>query len=69
MGPVGVLGHHQAQHGVAQELQALVGRRPALLGAPRPVGHGLVQQARVPEPVADPFGQTMAPPPVRPRVG
>src|SRR5664280_749371 len=57
-GPVGVLGHHQAQYGVPQELEALVGRQTALLGAPRPMGEGLVQQSRVDEPVVDPAIQS-----------
>ncbi len=54
--PVAELGHHQAEDGVTQELEALVGDPPDLLRAPRPVGHGLVEQAGVVEPVADPVG-------------
>src|ERR1019366_94930 len=52
--PVGVLGHHQAQHGVPQELGALVGRQTTLFGTPRPMGEGLVKEFRVVEPVVDP---------------
>ena len=35
-----VVGDDQAEHGVAEELEALVGRRAGVLRAPRAVGHG-----------------------------
>jgi hypothetical protein len=35
-----VVGHDHAQHGVAQELEALVRRVPRVLGAPRTVDEG-----------------------------
>ena len=46
-GPVEVIGDDQAEHGVAEELEALVGRQPAGLRAVRAVRQRLVQQAVV----------------------
>src|SRR5947208_3214339 len=36
-GPIGQIGHHQTQNGVAEELEAFVGDQPALLEGERPV--------------------------------
>ena len=52
-----MVGNDQLEHGVAQELQALVGVLPRRLRAPRPVRHGPGQQLREAEAVADPLGQ------------
>ena len=49
IGPVAVLGHHQPEHGVAQELEALVGRDAPGLRAPRSVRQRLDEQAGVAE--------------------
>src|SRR6476469_18093 len=53
VGPVERLGHDDAEHRVAQELQALVGRQAAVLVGERPVGEGSLEQLgiqlRVPE--------------------
>src|SRR6478735_6473438 len=53
MGEVERLGDHHAEHRVAQELQALVGRQVAVLVGVRPVGQGKQQQLgvqdRIPE--------------------
>src|SRR5580704_10721481 len=68
MVPVGVVGHDQAQHRVTKELEPLVGSASLLLGAPRSVGHGLIQERRVVEAVTDPTGQPVFPP-GRSRVG
>src|SRR5271157_4280775 len=55
---VGVAGHDQTQHGVAQELEALVGRRAALLlPAPAPVREGVLKEAQVAEGMAKSLGQ------------
>ena len=50
--PEKLVGYHHSQHGVAQELQPLVGRA-AILRAPRTVSRRIPQQARVSEPVAE----------------
>ncbi len=47
IGPVAVFGHDQAEHGVAQELEALVGRDSAGFGAPRAVRQGLDEEGLV----------------------
>src|SRR6478672_2822748 len=53
VGPVERLRHDDAEHRVAQELQALVGRQAAVLVGERPVGEGSLEQLgiqlRVPE--------------------
>ena len=53
VGPVERLGHDDAEHRVAQELQALVGRQAAVLVGVRPVGEGALEQLgiqlRIPE--------------------
>ena len=49
IGPVAVLGHHQPEHGVTEELESLVRRDPARLGAPGSVRQRLDEQARVGE--------------------
>jgi len=56
-----VLGHHQPEHGVAQELEALVGRPIPLLGAPRAVGQRLFEQGRIGEAVPDQVGRLRPP--------
>ena len=38
-----VLGHDQAEDGVPQKLEPFVGCARQVLGAPRPVGHGLLE--------------------------
>ena len=43
------VGHHQAEDGVAQELEALVGLRAGRLGAPRAVGDRSCEQLGVAE--------------------
>ena len=55
---VGVAGDDQAEDGVAQEFEALVGGRAAfLLAAPAPVGEGVLQEAQVGEGMAKSLGQ------------
>ena len=55
---VAVAGHDEAEHGVAEELESLVGGRTALLlAAPAPMGQGVLQEADVAEVVAQAFGQ------------
>ena len=53
------VGDDPAEHGVAQELEPLVGRVAGVLRAPRAVGQGLVQQCRLLELVADPLRQRL----------
>jgi hypothetical protein len=57
--PVGEVGHDPTEHGVTEELQALVRRVAGVLGAPRSVREGLVQQGRLLEVVADPLCQRL----------
>src|SRR3712207_8178998 len=45
--PVQRVGHDETQHGVAEELQALVGRQPAVLVGVRPVCQGTFEEVRV----------------------
>ena len=45
-----VVGHDQAEHGVTQELEALVGLGAGRLRAPRPVGQGEDEECVVGEP-------------------
>jgi hypothetical protein len=52
-----VVGDHQAQHGVTEELEPLVGRGALGLGAPRPVGQGAGQQLRVGEGPSEPLDE------------
>src|SRR3984957_13378403 len=53
-----VAGHDEAQNGVAQELEALVGGRASLLlAAPAPVGEGVLKEAQVGEGMAKSLGQ------------
>ena len=47
--PVQLLGDDQREHGVAQELETLVGRHAAVLRAPRSMGHRAFQEARISE--------------------
>ena len=54
---VGEVGHHPAEHGVTEELEALVGRVAGELGAPRPVRQCLAEQHRILELVAEPARQ------------
>jgi hypothetical protein len=53
VGEVERLGHHDAQHGVAEELEPLVRGQPAVLVREGPVGQGAVEQlgveVRIPE--------------------
>ena len=51
MGAEDVVGDHEAQHGVAEELQSLVGRRTGVLGAPGPMGEGESHQPGIGEAV------------------
>ena len=53
-----VAGHDETQHGVAQELEPLVGGRASLLlAAPAPVGEGVLKEAQVGEGMAKSLGQ------------
>jgi hypothetical protein len=52
-----VVGDDQAEHGVAQELEALVRGRALGLGAPGAVGQGPLQQLGVVEAPAEPVRQ------------
>ncbi len=49
----GEVGDHPAEHGVAEELEPLVGGLPAHLRAPRPVRHRPAQQGDLGELVAE----------------
>src|ERR1700728_3657279 len=57
VGAVAVLGHDQPEHGVAQELEPLVGRRAVLLAAPAAVAEGLHEERGIPEGMAQAPGQ------------
>ncbi len=50
---VGQVGHHPAEHGVAQELEPLVAGRATHFGAPAAMSQRTAQQARIPELVAE----------------
>jgi hypothetical protein len=52
-----VVGDDHPQHGVTEELEALVGGVAGELGAPRTVGERLSEQGRVLELVAEPARQ------------
>jgi hypothetical protein len=52
-----VLRHDHPEHGVAEELETLVRRRPRVLGAPRPMGQGAFEQAWVVERVSETLDQ------------
>jgi hypothetical protein len=54
-----VVGHDQAEDGVAEELEALVGRPPRRLRAPRAVGEGARQQAVVVEAAVQALGERL----------
>ena len=53
----GVLGHDEAEHGVSQVLEPLVGVAPTVLGTPRTVGQGLVEELGTGEAVSDALGE------------
>ena len=53
MPAVGEVGHHPPEHGIAEELEPLVARRPAHLCTPRAVGERAPQQLAVAEFVAE----------------
>ena len=53
----GDVGGDPAEHGVAEELEPLVALVPGMLGAPRPVGHRLIDEAEVVEAQPEPLGQ------------
>jgi hypothetical protein len=52
-----VRGHGQAEHGVAEELESLVRLEAGMLGAPRPVGQGELEQREVGERATEPVGE------------
>ena len=52
---IDLLRHAQAQHRVAQELEALVGGPAGVLGAPRPVHQRRTEDRRVVDGTAEPF--------------
>jgi hypothetical protein len=52
-----VLGDHEPEHRVTEELEALVRLGAGVLGAPRPVREGALQQSRVVERVPEPIDQ------------
>jgi hypothetical protein len=52
-----VVGHDQAENGVAEKFEALVRPLVVVLGAPGTVRQGAVQKARVAKRPADAFGQ------------
>jgi hypothetical protein len=57
VGAVQVVGHHQAEDGVAQELEPLVGLLAARLGAPGTMDEGPSQEEAVSPRQAQPRGQ------------
>ena len=64
---VAVAGHDETEDGVAEELEAFVGRRPALLlAAPAPMGQRVLQEADVAE-IRGPAVRRVLPPPRRQR--
>ena len=51
------IGDDPAEHGIAEELEALVAQRPRVFGAPRPMSHRPGQQLGVGELVPDALGE------------
>ena len=63
-GAVEVVGHHQTQDRIPQELQPLVaGQAPPMLVGIGAVGQGVLQQSPVPKGIADLFFQCFHPDP------
>jgi len=54
-----VVGDHESEHGVAEELEPLVGGAPRHLGAPRPVGEGSGQQLGIREAATQAGGERL----------
>jgi hypothetical protein len=54
---IGDLGHDPPEHGITEELEPFVGWLAAHLGAPRPMGEGAAQQARIVELIAEPAAE------------
>src|SRR6185437_6464778 len=58
---VAVLGHHQPQHGVSEEFEPFVRRRPVLFAAPAAVRQGLLEQPGITKVIRQPFRQPCVP--------
>jgi hypothetical protein len=50
-------GHHNAEHGIAEELEALVRLVTGMLGAPRAMRDCEREKVRVGERATEPFGE------------